>query len=69
MERVKGSTMKKLIKDLTDKEIDKICKKQRYCSDCPLHLGNIYNDDICLYFDDDIFKKALEIADKEIEVE
>lgn len=60
--------MIKLIKDLTEDDIDKICKIQRYCSDCPFHLGKIYSDDICLYFDWDIFEKALEIADKEMEV-
>ena len=58
----------KKIRDLTDKEIYKICQKQRYCSDCPFHLGKIYFDDICLKLDRDIFEKALEIADKEVDI-
>lgn len=62
--------MKKLIKDLTDKEIYKICQKQKYCSDCPFYLGEDSDyADVCLRYDYEKFERALEIADKEIEVE
>ena len=59
--------MIKLIKDLTDNEIDKICKSQKYCSDCPLYLGmDSDHQEICLQFNYDAFEKALEISNKEI---
>ena len=62
--------MSKKIRDLTDKEIDKICNKQMYCSDCPLYLGeDSDNEEICLRYNYDAFEKALEIADKSIEIE
>ena len=59
----------KKIKDLTDKEIYKICTKQKYCSDCPLYLGkDSDNAEVCLRYDYEKFEKALEIADKEVDV-
>ena len=62
--------MKKLIKDLTDNEIYKICTKQKHCSDCPLYLGEDSDyADVCLRYDHEKFERALEIANREIEVE
>lgn len=62
--------MAKLIKELTEDEIDKICWNQEYCSDCPLFLG--YDSDrqeICLRYNYDAFEKALEITNKEVEID
>lgn len=62
--------MSKLIKDLTDNEIDEICGNQEYCSDCPLLLGyDTDRQEICLRYNYDAFEKALEIANKEINVD
>ena len=59
----------KKIRDLTENEIDKICKKQKYCSDCPLYLGEDSDyAEVCLRNDHEKFEKALEIADKEVDV-
>lgn len=52
--------MKKKLKDLTDREMEKICDKnyQKYgtCYNCPLQIG----EDSCYYYLD---------LDREIEVE
>ena len=59
--------MIKLIKDLTDNEMDKICKSQKYCSDCPLYLGEgPYHEEMCLTRDYNIFEKSLKIANKQV---
>lgn len=63
--------MLKKIRDLNVEEIYAICKKNanKPCSDCPLYLGEDSDyADVCLRFDYGKFVRALEIADKEMEV-
>ena len=59
----------KKIKELTDNEIYEICNKQKYCSDCPLYLGEDSDwAEICLRYNYEAFERALEIADKEVDI-